>query len=89
MVVKKEIEPIPVYRLKVTLDGIRPPIWRRIQVREDVTLFKLHKILQAVMDGKTIICINLLWEMSIIPSLRLMTPGPWKTRMRSEPGSSR
>ncbi len=49
MVVKKEIEPMPVYRLKVTLDGIRPPIWRRIQVREDVTLFKLHKILQAVM----------------------------------------
>jgi hypothetical protein len=38
-----------VYQLKVTLDGIRPPIWRRIQVRGDITLFKLHKILQVVM----------------------------------------
>jgi hypothetical protein len=41
--------PGAVYQLKVTLDGIRPQIWRRIQVREDITLFKLHKILQVVM----------------------------------------
>jgi hypothetical protein len=33
----------------LTLDGIRPSIWRRIQVRGDITLFKLHKILQVVM----------------------------------------
>lgn len=38
----------PVYQLKITLDGIMPPIWRRILVG-DVTLYKLHKILQAVM----------------------------------------
>lgn len=42
-------EPEAVYRLKVTLDGIRPSIWRRILVRGDITLFKLHKILQVVM----------------------------------------
>lgn len=42
-------EPEAVYQLKVTLDGIRPLIWRRIQVRGDITLFKLHKILQVVM----------------------------------------
>jgi len=42
-------EPEAVYQLKVTLDGIRPPIWRRVQVRGDITLFKLHKILQVVM----------------------------------------
>jgi len=42
-------EPEAVYQLKVTLDGIRPSIWRRIQVRGDITLFKLHKILQVVM----------------------------------------
>jgi len=42
-------EPETVYQLKVTLDGIKPSIWRRIQVRGDITLFKLHKILQVVM----------------------------------------
>jgi hypothetical protein len=38
-----------VYQLKVTLEGIRPPIWRRIQVSGDITLHKLHEILQVVM----------------------------------------
>jgi hypothetical protein len=42
-------EPETVYQLKVTLDGIKPSIWRRIQVRGDITLFKLHKILQVIM----------------------------------------
>lgn len=42
-------EPLTVYQLKVTLEGIKPPIWRRIQVRGDISLFKLHKILQEVM----------------------------------------
>jgi hypothetical protein len=48
--VKKEPGPVPVYQLKVTLEDIKPPIWRRIQVRGDITLFKLHEILQAVME---------------------------------------
>lgn len=43
-------EPIIGYQLKVTLEGIRPPIWRRIQVRGDITLHKLHRILQIVMN---------------------------------------
>jgi len=38
-----------IYQLKVTLRHIRPPIWRRIQVRSDVALLKLHRILQEVM----------------------------------------
>ncbi|MBN1933526.1 MAG: plasmid pRiA4b ORF-3 family protein [Anaerolineae bacterium] len=35
-----------IYQLKVTLEGFRPPIWRRIQVPDDVTLAHLHLILQ-------------------------------------------
>jgi hypothetical protein len=41
--------PASIYELKVTLRDTRPPIWRRIRVRSDVTLFKLHTILQFVM----------------------------------------
>ena len=38
-----------VYQLKVTLQGIRPQIWRRFQVTGDTTLPELHLILQVVM----------------------------------------
>ena len=38
-----------VYRLKVTLRGSRPSIWRRVEVDAAVTLFQLHGILQIVM----------------------------------------
>jgi len=40
----------PIYQIKVTLRGSKPPIWRRIQVRSDTTLGELHHILQGVMD---------------------------------------
>jgi hypothetical protein len=38
-----------VYQLKVTLEDIKPPIWRRILVTGNTTLSKLHRILQVVM----------------------------------------
>ncbi len=38
-----------IYQLKITLKDSRPPIWRRFQVRSDVTLAKLHRIIQEVM----------------------------------------
>ncbi len=37
-----------VYQLKVSVDGIRPPIWRRLQIREDATLPQLHQALQVL-----------------------------------------
>jgi hypothetical protein len=39
-----------IYQIKVTLRGSKPPIWRRIEVRGDTRLDKLHLILQEVMD---------------------------------------
>ena len=38
-----------IYQFKVTLRGIRPPIWRRFQVTDDLTFYQLHRILQEVM----------------------------------------
>jgi len=40
---------VQIYQLKITLKESRPPIWRRFQVRSDVTLAKLHRIIQEVM----------------------------------------
>jgi len=38
-----------VYQLKVTLRESKPPIWRGFQVSGDITLRRLHLILQDVM----------------------------------------
>ena len=38
-----------VYQFKISLSGIRPPIWRRIQVPESYTFFELHVAIQATM----------------------------------------
>jgi len=40
---------VNVYQMKVTLEDISPPIWRRIQVTNDTTLGRLHRILQTIM----------------------------------------
>ncbi len=43
--------PIPtdIYQIKITLIGAKPPIWRRFQVGGDITLHRLHGIIQIVM----------------------------------------
>lgn len=40
------------YVVKVTLLGVRPPVWRRLLVPADIHLGDLHRILQAAMGWK-------------------------------------
>lgn len=35
------------YRIRVDLDGSKPPIWRRLDLRSDLTLNVVHEVLQA------------------------------------------
>jgi hypothetical protein len=46
---RKKSLPATVYQLKITLKGIRPPIWRRILVPGDVFLGDLHAVIQIAM----------------------------------------
>jgi Plasmid pRiA4b ORF-3-like protein len=38
-----------IIQLKITLKGTKPPIWRRVLVKDDTTLAKLHGIIQTAM----------------------------------------
>jgi len=39
-----------IYQLKVNLDRMKPPLWRRLQVHADITFKQLHDILQIAFD---------------------------------------
>lgn len=43
------IKSAPLYQLKITLQGTRPAVWRRIVVRADMKLHRLHRVIQEVM----------------------------------------
>lgn len=38
-----------IYRIKITLENVKPPVWRRIEVPSDTRLPELHRMLQAAM----------------------------------------
>ncbi|BCY11792.1 hypothetical protein [Actinoplanes sp. L3-i22] len=42
----KSAGPAPIYQVKVTLLGARPPIWRRLELPGDTGLTEVHEILQ-------------------------------------------
>ena len=44
---------VSIYQLKVTLKGSKPPIWRRVQVKDNIRLGDLHGVIQCAMgwDG--------------------------------------
>lgn len=49
MATVKRIKSDSVLQLKITLNHIKPPIWRRVLVDSDIKLPDLHKIIQTVM----------------------------------------
>jgi hypothetical protein len=49
MTAAKRAAEVPIHQIKVTLEGSKPPIWRRLLVRSDITLGDLHTIIQAAM----------------------------------------
>jgi hypothetical protein len=38
-----------VYQIKVTLNGVKPPVWRRLLVSSSISLKKLHDVLQTAL----------------------------------------
>ncbi|TAJ84847.1 plasmid pRiA4b ORF-3 family protein [bacterium] len=45
----KAAQPAEIYQVKITLKDIRPAIWRRVLIPGDITLAKLHRIIQETM----------------------------------------
>jgi hypothetical protein len=41
---------IAIYRIRVDLDNAQPPIWRRLDLRSNLTLDLLHQVLQVAFD---------------------------------------
>jgi Plasmid pRiA4b ORF-3-like protein len=47
---RKSDGPAPIYQIKVGLRGSKPPVWRRLEVPADISLARLHSIIQVAFD---------------------------------------
>ena len=56
-----------VYQFKLSLKGITPQIWRRIQVQENYAFLDLHSAIQAVMD----------WDDYHLHEFEVLNPKTW------------
>ncbi|THJ07471.1 plasmid pRiA4b ORF-3 family protein, partial [Nocardioides sp.] len=45
----KRDEPV-IFRVRVDLNDAHPPIWRRLDLRSDLTLAAVHQVLQTAYD---------------------------------------
>ena len=74
---------IPLYQLKITLRRSKPPIWRRVVVRADLRLDRLHTVIQIAMGWTN----SHLHQFSASPGFALTfygTPDPECAGMGSE-----
>src|SRR5688500_19236421 len=46
---ERHMENAAVYQLKIVLQGIKPPVWRRVLVPKDCTISLLHETVQIAM----------------------------------------
>lgn len=46
---RQEAAPPAIYQFKITLRHLRPPVWRRVQVPNDITFGQLHDVIQTAM----------------------------------------
>jgi hypothetical protein len=68
-----------VYEFKITLQGIHPPIWRRIQVPADYSFWDLHVAIQDAMG----------WTDSHLHVFRILNPGTDDTEEIGIPNEDR
>lgn len=46
---RQEAAPPAIYQFKITLRHLQPPVWRRVQVPNDITFGQLHDVIQTAM----------------------------------------
>lgn len=44
------LEEVSVFRVRADLAGAKPPIWRRVELRSDLTLDRVHEVLQVAFE---------------------------------------